>query len=178
MVSFQDLPSHLALHISSLLPQQDILSITATSRGLLLECSAALRMLSVRQPREWEMEEAGMLKPREVKGRLPRPPAVSSALLEQASEETGATLISYRQERLLALLSRPSTNLKELTATGARAMSGAITSVASRALDGLVCLRLMEPDCVPREVMGEDELDKLASALLQGALPRLKTLDL
>jgi hypothetical protein len=57
-------------------------------------------------------------------------------------------------------------------------MSGVITSVASRALDGLVCLRLKEPDCDPREVMGEDELDKLASALLQGALPRLKVLDL
>jgi hypothetical protein len=135
-------------------------------------------MLSVRLPREWEKEEAGMLKPREVKGRLPRSPVVSSALLEQASEETGAALISYRQERLLALLSRPSTNLKELTATGARAMSGVITSVASGALDGLVCLCLMEPDCGSREVMGEDELDKLASALLQGALPRLKMLDL
>jgi hypothetical protein len=57
-------------------------------------------------------------------------------------------------------------------------MSGVITLVASRALDGLVCLRLIEPDSNPREVMGEDELDKLASALLQGALPRLKTLDL
>jgi hypothetical protein len=36
----------------------------------------------------------------------------------------------------------------------------------------------MELDCGPSEVLGEDELDKLASALLQGALPRLKTLDL